>query len=311
MIDATNHAVSADPIAITGATGFIGSHLLSCLHDLDQPSRVLIRDKRNRGLNVPGSTEIISGSLTDHDSVLNLLKGTQACIHLAGATTSIDISGFHRANVVGTDTMAACAMACGVKHFIYISSQAARAPFISNYAASKALGEAVLSRFRSKMKITIIRPPAVIGPGDPMLQPMLDLIRRGWLPAPAEPKGKTRQFALISVRDLVSEIVRRLNDPQKTDSVVEPCSIPVATWDQIGSTTSAVLDRKVTVMRVWPGLMKGIGLCADTLARLTRRPLPISYNKVREMLAVDWTYDRAVQDAMTLHEMFAVCLRDE
>ncbi|MEM6626807.1 MAG: NAD-dependent epimerase/dehydratase family protein [Pseudomonadota bacterium] len=298
-------------IAITGATGFVGSHLLSRLDQLNEPTRALVRNKRNRTLHLPDSTQTIFGSLEDLGALSKFLDGARACIHVAGATTSLGANDFHAANVVGTYNMAAGAMAAGVEHFIYVSSQAAQAPRISDYAASKAIGEIALRPFDANMKITIIRPPAVIGPGDPMLQPMFDLIRLGWLPAPAEPKGRTREFAVISVYDLVSQIIACARAPENAEPLIEPCSVSSTNWSQIASVVSEVLERNVRVLRILPAVMKGAGYCADGLAALTRRPLPLSHQKVRELLAIDWTYDHPARDAMTLKQMFAACLVDQ
>ena len=298
-------------IAITGATGFIGTHLLARLDSESFRSRALIRQKRNRIADVPALTEIVSGSLADKDKLRELFDGVHTCIHLAGATTSINASGFHSANVIGTYNVAACAAAAGVKHFICVSSQAARAPGISHYAASKATSEATLGPFKQDMHVTIIRPPAVIGAGDPMLQPMLDLIRAGWLPVPAEPKGATRTFAVISVQDLVSQIVRSLEYPTTDADIVEPCSVTSTNWIEVAAATSEVLGRKVRMVQIPPAIMKSVALCADGIAKLTRRTFPLSLSKVREMLAVDWTYDHPVRDAMSLKEVFEVCLEDD
>lgn len=304
-------AASKDVIAVTGGTGFIGSHLLSRLDLQHQPTRALVRQKRNRADSMPAATEIISGSIGDRDAILSLLDGVRTCIHLAGATTSVDQSGFHLANVVGTHNLAACAAAAGVEHFIYVSSQAARAPRISNYAASKAMSETALELFDAKMRITIIRPPAVIGPGDPMLQPMFDLLRAGWLPAPSEPKGAARSFAVISVKDLVSHIIQTIGSSSAPGQIVEPCSVASTSWTEIASVAGHVLGRKIRIVRTWPGLMKGAGACADGLAKLTRRPFSISLGKVQELLAADWSYDHQVRDAMSLKEVFAACLGDD
>ncbi|MEM7492545.1 MAG: NAD-dependent epimerase/dehydratase family protein [Pseudomonadota bacterium] len=297
-----------DLIAVTGATGFIGSHLLSRLTSENRHTRALVRQKRNRKSSLPSSTEIVEGTLGDRRAIRDLLKGADTCIHVAGATTSVHSSGFHEANVIGTYNVTACASAAGVKHLIYLSSQAARAPWLSDYAASKATSEAALTAFAGDMKITVIRPPAVIGAGDPMLQPMFNLIQSGWLPAPSEPKGRTRSFAVISVHDLVSQIIDSLDGAGLGERVIEPCSVASTNWAEIAATTSGVLDRKVRVIRMKPLLMKAFGACADGVTKLTRRPLPLSLSKVRELLAVDWTYDHQVRDAMTLEEIFLPCI---
>lgn len=298
-------------VAVTGATGFIGNHLLARLDADGVRSRALIRDKANRIVDLPGTTEVIPGALSDKDKLAELFQGVQTCIHLAGATTSLNASGFHSANVIGTYNVAASAAAAGVQHLICVSSQAARAPGISSYAASKAMSEASLAPFNQDMQITIIRPPAVIGTGDPMLQPMLDLIRDGWLPVPAEPTGVTRAFAVISVRDLVSQIMNSVESSAAGSSFVEPCSVASTNWTEVAAATSEVLGRKVRMVRIPAFALKGVALCADIISKLTRRTFPLSRSKVREMLAVDWTYDHPMRDAMSLKEVFMECLEDD
>ncbi|MDJ0919920.1 MAG: NAD-dependent epimerase/dehydratase family protein [Henriciella sp.] len=297
-------------VAVTGATGFIGSHLLSRFDGFGQPTRALVRHRRNRTIKVPGSTEIVPGSLQDREAISALLEGAHTCIHAAGATTSIDVNGFHSANVIGTFNMAACAATTGVDHFIYVSSQAARAPWISDYAASKAISETALDPFRSHMKITIIRPPAVIGPGDPMLQPMFDLMRSGWLPAPSDPRDEIREFAVISVHDLVDQIVASVYASDSVTEPVEPCSISATSWNQVALEASETLQHKVRLLPIWPGVLKTIGYLADGVSKLIRRPLPLSRGKARELLAADWTYEHPVSDAMSLREILRECFPD-
>lgn len=304
----TNLAQST--IALTGVTGFIGAHLVSRLDELKCTTRALVRGGVARAINAPDSTKIVKGSLGDRDSNLELLNDAQICIHAAGATKSIDMSGFHTANVIGTHSVAAYAAACGVQHFIYLSSQAARAPERSNYAASKAISESALGYFGSRMKVTIIRPPAVLGAGDPMLKPMFDLIKNGWLPAPMEPKTEARRFAVISVSDLVDQIVAVAEAHENAPAVVEPCSVASTGWQDVADAAGEVLSRNVRVLRIWPGAMGALGYAADGVSQLIRRPMPISYGKVQEMLAADWSYDRAPQNAMKLREIMKDCLLD-
>lgn len=298
----------AGPIAVTGASGFIGTHLIQNLHASGFSTRALVRAKRGRTLDLPDNTELVSGSLSDGGALDQLLAEAKTCVHLAGATKSIDVAGFHRANAIGTFRLASKAVAHGVEHFVHVSSQAARAPSLSDYAASKAASERALAPFHAKMKITIIRPPAVIGPGDPMLQPMFDLIKAGWLPAPTEPRAGTRRFAVISVRDLVAQISETVRHPNTPTSLIEPSSLTAATWAEMAAAASEVRGKRVRTLRVWPGLLIALGVTADAISSIVRRPMPVSYGKIREMLAADWTYDSAVQNAMTLEEILATCL---
>ena len=307
--------VASDPdhdvIAVTGATGFIGQHLMVRLNQLGRKSRALVRSKAGRSTDFNEATQIIPGGLNDPGALQQLLNGAKICVHLAGATKSVSTAGFHSANVIGTFNVAACAAKAGVEHFICVSSQAARAPEISDYAASKASAEAALDPYKSQMRVTVIRPPAVIGPGDPMLKPMLDLIRGGWLPAPSEPRSGARSFAVISVNDLVERILQSVTSGETEPGVIEPCSVPATTWQSVGAAAGVALNRRVRVLSIWSGILRSAGFLADGLATLVRRPMPISHGKVRELLAADWTYDDPVQDAMNLEEILRACFLEQ
>lgn len=304
----TEHEES-QPIAVTGGTGFIGQHLLQHLDEMGCSTRALSRSKPSRAVTFPKSTQSVQGDLSSSSALDRLLRGTKTCIHLAGATKSVNSAGFHETNAIGTFNLAARAARAGVEHFVYLSSQAAQAPIVSTYAASKATSEQSLAPFASKMAITIVRPPAVIGPGDPMLKPVFSLIKNGWLAAPSEPRGRDRQFAIISVRDLVSEIGRIVQQPQNRSALLKPCSIGSTNWSEIGKAISETQDKRVREIRISPLIMRAAGLIADGVTTLTRQTMPISYGKVCELLAAEWTYDSAVQDAMSLEEILDVSLK--
>ncbi len=308
-----NHAQDTVPdrrgrIALTGATGFVGSHLLARLKAQGRSVRALLRPAPGCGPDSGDGVEWVAGSLGDIAALDTLVDAAQTCIHLAGATRASDASRFHDANIIGTFNLAAAARKAGVKHFIHISSQAARAPRLSGYAASKAGGEAALGPFRADMQITVIRPPAVIGPGDPMLAPVFSLLRHGWLPAPAEPRGAPRKFAIISVEDLAGEIDRVASGGAVEGGLIEPCSVPACSWADIAATAAEIRDAPVRLLRMPAAAMQLAGGICDGLGAVFRRPMPISGGKIRELLAHDWTFDTVPENAQDLKSAIASCL---
>ena len=197
-----------------------------------------------------------------------------------------------------------CAAQADVEHFIQISSQAARRPHLSDYAASKAAGEKVLAPFQSKMKVSIIRPPAVIGAGDPMLKPLFGLMKRGWLPAPAEPKNRQRKFATIDVDDLVCEITSCAAQ-YRGPNVQEPCSVSSLTWPDIANAASEVRGKPVRVIRIGERTMRTYGKLSDNFSKILKRPMSISSGKVDELLIEDWTSHEVVSNATPIQQTIA------
>ena len=289
-------------IAVTGATGFIGKRLLKYLSGEGYRTRSLHRSDVTNFNEI--ETEWIKGDIENENSLSSLFRGTNVCINLAGATTAVNTEEFHSANVKGVENLVSSAEQAGLDHFIHISSQAAKRPHLSDYAASKAAGEEVLSSVKSNMKISVIRPPAVIGLGDPMLKPLFGLMKRGWMPAPAEPKTGPRKFATIDVDDLVSEIVSCV-EKYRGAEIQEPCSVSSITWSDIASAASEVRGKRIRVVRIGEGTMRTYGKFSDYCSKILRKPLSISSGKVRELLTLDWTSHEVVSNATPIEQTMA------
>ena len=118
-----------------------------------------------------------------------------AVIHVAGAINAADRAGFAACNIDGTAAMIEAAKAAGIARFIHVSSLAAREPALSDYGWSKAQSEHKVEI--SGLDWTIIRPPAVYGPGDREMLELFRMAARGIVLLP--PAGR---LSLIAVDDL-------------------------------------------------------------------------------------------------------------
>jgi nucleoside-diphosphate-sugar epimerase len=147
-------------LAITGGTGFVGSHLidlaLAAGHEIKALTR---RDQQARE-----GVSWIAGDLSSRDALERLVDGVEAIIHVAGTISAQSAAGFEIGNVAGTLAMLAAATAGGVHRFVHVSSLAAREPKLSLYGGSKARAEELVHS--SGLEWAIVRPPAVYGPGD-------------------------------------------------------------------------------------------------------------------------------------------------
>src|SRR3954454_15096316 len=169
-------------LAITGGTGFVGSHLihaaLAAGHEVQALTR---REQPERE-----SVEWIGGSLDDRSALERLVTDADAIVHVAGVINAPDAAGFEHGNVAGTLEMLAAATAGWVKRFIHVSSLAAREPKLSLYGASKAKAEELVRS--SGLDWAIVRPPAVYGPGDKETFELFKMARRGQIYLPPASK---------------------------------------------------------------------------------------------------------------------------
>jgi dihydroflavonol-4-reductase len=183
-------------VLVTGATGFIGSHLVDELLWKGYEVTALIRTSSDlRWLRGKGVT-CIHGDLLEKRK-LPSLKEFAYIFHLGGTTKAQHRRGFHRVNQKGTERLIAAARkAGGLKRFIYLSSQAAAGPApperpqteedpptpVSPYGKSKLLGEEVVLNFRDKVPVTVLRPCPTYGPRDTNLFEYFKVISRGHFP---------------------------------------------------------------------------------------------------------------------------------
>ena len=176
-------------IAVTGATGFVGSRTLALAKT---PVRALTRSPQ---LSRP-NTIWIAGDLAAPGP---RCENTSAVIHIAGIVNAPDRAGFDAGNVAGTAAMLAAATTAGVSRFVHVSSLAAREPHLSMYGASKAEAEALV--MASGLDWVIVRPPGVYGSDDREMLDIYKLAARGLYVAPPG------RLSLIHVDDLARALL--------------------------------------------------------------------------------------------------------
>ena len=147
-------------LAVTGGTGFVGSHLIDVALAGGHEVKALTRREQPPREGV----EWISGDLGSRDALEKLVGDADAVIHVAGTINAPNAAGFEKGNVQGTLAMLAAATAGGIRRFVHVSSLAAREPKLSLYGASKAKAEELVHS--SGLDWASVRPPAVYGPGD-------------------------------------------------------------------------------------------------------------------------------------------------
>ncbi len=197
-------------VAITGANGFIGRHLVPELALRGWRVRLLLR----RDPIVPEwqhlRPEVVAGGLDDPAALVNLVEGATAIVHVAGLIKAAKRRQYFAVNRDGAAALASAArMIAPAAHFVHVSSLAAREPALSDYAASKRAGEiAVRDTFGSPM--TILRPSVVYGPGDRETLRFFQLARLRCVPVPGPADGRV---AMIHVRDLARLVAMLVTTP--------------------------------------------------------------------------------------------------
>ena len=266
-------------LAITGGTGFVGRHVLRVAAEHGFPVRALARSPQPR---LPGVAWVY-GSLSNAAVLADLAAGCDAVIHIAGTINAPTRAEFDAGNVAGTAAMLAATRAAGIRRFVHVSSLTAREPGLSMYGASKAAAEALVAA--SPVDWTIVRPPAVYGPGDRETLAFYQMVARGFAVLP----GRGR-FSVIEVSDLAAVLlaVAGLGDLRGTYAVDDGVA-DGHDYAELANEVAHALGKRPARLRLPAGMLR-LGAAADTiLAKLTGGQPRLTFDRARYIAHADWT----------------------
>lgn len=287
-----------ETIAVTGATGFIGRALSRRLVALGFHVRVLVRPPTARTYQPPRGVEVVVGALEDESALERLVSGAHSVVHCAGQVRGT-LPGFRATNEEGTRRLArVAARASRPPHVVALSSLAAREPQLSDYAASKRAGETALAAEAGSAPWTILRPPAVYGPGDRELLPLFEWMARGIAPVlgPADAR-----FSLIFVDDLADCIAHLVRAGRGSGRVYEVHDGRRGGygWDDVLDTVALLSGRRPRRVRIPAALATSIAAANLVARRLFGGAPMFTPGKVRELRHPDWVCDDAALLSVT------------
>ena len=241
----------------------------------------------------------IEGPLESIRALDELLHGATHLVHLAGRVRGNTREEFVRTNTDATRRLIErCARMQRPPRFLFVSSLAARHPELSYYANSKHLAEKCLCDESSRLEWTVFRPPAVYGPGDTQVRPLLRLASKGVFIVPTQ---LYHRLSLIHVQDLVDAITAWIysSDPSGKIFELSDPALDGYSWHQVVQILSEHYGRKVRPLGVPRFLLALTGIVNLGLGRLIGRPTFLSPGKAREFTHPDWVADSsAAQQAL-------------
>ena len=273
-------------IAVTGATGFVGPHLVSALSRHGWKIRLLVRRWSPLPSLAGVEAEIVLGDLADEAALRRLVDGADTVIHAAGLIKARQPADFMAVNGEGTARLSALAPRA---RFILLSSLAAREPQLSAYAASKRAAEQAVSGRTGPW--LAIRAPAVYGPGDRETLTYFKAAARGLAP---RPQLDDARLALIHVADLAEALAVAVDHPLP-DSVYEIDDGQEGGYGygDMAAAAGAALGRGVWSLPVPQAAMEVVGWANGLRHALGGAAQILTRAKVRELFHPDWAvHDR-------------------
>jgi uncharacterized protein YbjT (DUF2867 family) len=205
-------------VFLTGATGFVGGHMLKRLLDEGHTVRALVRDPQRAATNIRGNVEFIAGDVVSGAGLDAGIAGCDAVVHLVGIIVEKGANTFEAVHHLGTRNVVEAATRAGVRRFIHMSAIGVRAEGVARYQTSKWKGEEEVRR--SGMPYCILRPSLIFGPGDGFVTQMMDMMRKAPLFRPVPGDGSPK-FRPIFVDDVTFCFARALAAEAATNQTIE------------------------------------------------------------------------------------------
>ncbi len=204
-------------ILITGATGYIGRHLVARLVEKGERPRCLVRDSRRAAGILPvAKVEFVQGDTIQPASLDSAMRGIDTIVHAAFITADHKQSTgnqYEVTNVQGTANLIKASKAASVKRIIEISGLGTKPDKPGSYMQGRYLAEKMLKE--SGLDWTIIQPSVLFGKDAPFIKGLANLIRTSPV-VPLIGGGKV-MFQPIYVEDVVTVIIAVLEDPARTN----------------------------------------------------------------------------------------------
>jgi dihydroflavonol-4-reductase len=287
---------------VTGATGFIGSHLAELLLRQGYAVRCLVRKSSDTVWLKSLGVEYVYGDLFDEGALATAVNGVDYIFHSAGVTKSKTAEGYFRGNSTGTRNLLAAAArhTPSLSRFVQISSQAAVGPSptaspigedvdphpLTTYGKSKWEAERECLAMIPTLPVTIVRPPAVYGPRDRDIFEFFNTMRKGLQPMVG---FREKYVSLIHVTDLVRGFVMAAESPNSVGRTYFITSTRAYGWGEIGNVTREVMGTRALRIRIPEVGVFVIAAVAEALALFSPRPALINFEKARDMVQNYWT----------------------
>ncbi len=288
-------------ILVTGATGFIGSHLVERLRERGNDIVCVAKDELNIMVLRSLGVDVVLGDLNNGIDWSRILRGVDYIYHLAGLTRAKWSGEYYTENYVATKRFVeACLVHCtSLRRFIYVSSQTAAGPSpdgspvseaapchpVSHYGRSKLLAELEVARVRDRMPMTIVRPSAVYGPRERDWYEYFKTVKRGLQPIIGL---REKRMSLIHVNDLVEGIILAGESAVAEGESYFLANEDVYTTIEIGNAIAHSMGKSPIKVRLPHAMVYLVGAMAELCAKTLQKQIFFNIQKVRESVQDAW-----------------------
>jgi dihydroflavonol-4-reductase len=285
-------------VAVTGASGFIGRHLVARLAARGVEVRAIVRPSpvNLRRHTLPPEVVIVPAPL-DSSALAEAFHGVDAVVHLAGVIAARHVDDYRQVNVAGTRAVAEAACRARAR-LVHVSSLAAAGPAAPSCPRSEDDPPAPLTPYgRSKLESEqavahvhgldwiVLRPGVVYGPGDRAMLPLFRFARRGILPLVGRAGAA---YTCIHVADVVRALEAAIDANVRGEAIFVGHPVPVTAHDLLQRVRAAAGSRAL-ILRVPMPLTRLAAAAGDLAGAIRGRPLLLNGSRYRELYADGFT----------------------
>ncbi len=288
-------------ILVTGATGFVGTHLVRLLVQKGYKVRCLVRRTSDTS-RLPDMSGLATGHLLNYESLELAVKDCWGVIHVGGIVRARNPRDFYLTNRDGTGNLTKAAVEAGVERFILCSSQAAGGPStpdrkrqigdtpnpITDYGKSKLAGETALTEKAGEMWYSVLRPPSVYGPYDYAFFTVVKWIQMGIKLRIGEGK---MLFSIIHVEDLARALVLGIEADQESDQVWYVNDGGVHNVEELTSAIQSAMSKNARWISIPLWAADPAARVMETFANIRGETALFGRQRIAELTQAAWTCD--------------------
>jgi 2-alkyl-3-oxoalkanoate reductase len=285
---------------VTGATGFVGSHLVEALHLRGDEVTALVRSPAKAAALEPLGVRLVAGDLDDAAALARAAEGQEVVYHVAGLVAARSESEFLRCNRDGTARLVAAGAGAGVSRFVLVSSMAAGGPAepgrpltgaeparpVTAYGRSKLAAEAAVTA--GAIPWVILRPPTVYGPRDREVLKVFRMARLGVAPVFGD---GSQQLSAVHGADLARALVAAGTAAGTCGRIYYPCHPEVTTSAAFVRAVGAAMGRRVSLLPVPAPVGRALLAITEASSKLVGQTTILTRDKANEFFQVAWTGD--------------------
>lgn len=290
-------------VLVTGATGFIGSHVADKLLAKGYYVRCIARKTSNLRWLDGKNFEIVEASLDNPESLIKAVEGVDYVYHVAGLTFARNYEEFLKGNRDATANLISVVEkhAPNIKRFLFVSSQTVAGPAkslyepvdettprnpITSYGRSKKEAEDVVLSYKDKIPFTIVRAPAVYGPRDTAIYDIFRTVKMG---LGTMVGFRDKYISLIHSEDLSRGIIEAAESEKTKDEIYFVSSEEFYTWKQLINIIAEKMNKKfVLKIRLPHFIVLTVAAISEFLGKFSDKPPVFNYEKGIDFIQDYW-----------------------